>query len=74
MIHEFVMRFLSPVYQIADKLLPFLVLVVFAILIVITFKKILSTIPRKSDCESTNDWFDWDEYKEKTFCTKKKTD
>ena len=68
------MRFLGPVYQVADKLLPYFVLVLFAILIIITIKKILSTIPKKSDCESTNDWFDWDEYKEKTDCTKKQTD
>lgn len=68
------MRFLDPVYQIADKAMPYLVIILFAILILFFIKKLLSTIPRKSDCESTNDWFDWDEYKEKTFCTKKKTD
>ena len=74
MIHDFVMRFLGPVYQVADKLFPYFILVLFAFLIFSMIKKILSTIPKKSDCESTNDWFDWDEYKEKTVCIKKKTD
>ena len=68
------MGFLGPVYGVADKLLPYVIVVMFATLVILFFKKILSTIPRKSDCESTNEWFNWDEYKEKTFCTKKKTD
>ena len=62
--HDFVMGYLSPVYDFLGRNWAYIVIVVTIILTYILLRKLSHSIPRKAQVGSTNKWFNWDEYKE----------
>ena len=60
--HDFVMGYLSPVYDFLGRNWAYIVVVITVILSFILLRKLSHSIPKKSKVGSTNTWFNWDEY------------
>ena len=66
--HESVEQLLKPVYDRGGELLPYIIAILFFLLLCRLFFKIVKRIKAKHNSRietgTTNDWFKWDEFEE----------